>query len=811
MVDQRSQPTRSNQDRVLGVIEQAPAARRLRTILSVGLTLIAVLVVLLLILLTQATNNRDQYEHFYTRLVWINGVLAVALFAVTTWFLIRLGLRLRRQQFGAQLLLKLAAIFGLLGVLPGVVIYGVSYQFVARSIESWFDVRIEGALTSGLQLGQSTLDMLRDDLERQVQREARLLADQAVSQRTLALEALRERVRATEVVLWSGSGHWLANAAEGAEIARRERLPAAVLKQVRNQTTLSRIDGLDDQVAMAQTEAAASKEMFKPSIVVLTTLPYNHHDNLTDAPVIEVTQRLPDTLVQNAIAVQGAHREYQERSLARDGLQRMYISTLTLSLFLAVFGALVFAGYWGHQLLQPLLLLARGMRQVAAGDLSPKTIAASQDELGELTRSFATMTRQLSDARTQALETLHQLDSAREALQTVMDTMSPGVLVLDAYECVRTSNPSVPRVLRLPENVRVGARLSEVPGLAALAHMAQQEFAQQVPQESLSNASSSTHEASHWQRTLELHGEFTNTTAGEGLHNQAATLIVRGALLPDGDKLLVLDDISEVLSAQRARAWADVARRLAHEIKNPLTPIQLSAERLEFKLAEKLQGSDQAMLLKSVRTIVTQVSAMQRLVNEFRDYARLPSAELKPMDLNALVKEMLVFYPGSVSNDLSQLGSGSSQVPVVADLEADCPWIEGDAEQLRQVIHNLLQNAQDASWSAMEQTLGLAPPQVRIKTHKRSSNGRVVLSVIDSGTGFAPEILRRAFEPYATTKPKGTGLGLAVVKKIADDHNAKVELANRSESGTICGAQVSLSFRAYTDQPSSDRSRESRQ
>jgi nitrogen fixation/metabolism regulation signal transduction histidine kinase len=258
-------------------------------------------------------------------------------------------------------------------------------------------------------------------------------------------------------------------------------------------------------------------------------------------------------------------------------------------------------------------------------------------------------------------------------------------------------------------------------------------------------------------------------------------IVARGAELPGATRLLVFDDISEIVSAQRAQAWGEVARRLAHEIKNPLTPIQLSAERLSMKLSGKLAAAEQTVLTKSVKTIVDQVDAMKRLVNEFRDYARLPAAELKAVDLNALVADVLHLYPVE-----------HSPVALHAELDERCPPIRADAQQIRQVIHNLLQNAQDAAEANATRT-GHGG-EVIIRTRLAESGQRVRMTVQDTGSGFAEHILKRAFEPYVTTKSKGTGLGLAVVKKIADEHGARIELSNRHVDGAVAGAQVSLSF-----------------
>jgi nitrogen fixation/metabolism regulation signal transduction histidine kinase len=248
------------------------------------------------------------------------------------------------------------------------------------------------------------------------------------------------------------------------------------------------------------------------------------------------------------------------------------------------------------------------------------------------------------------------------------------------------------------------------------------------------------------------------------------------------DCLLVFDDVTELASAQRAQAWGEVARRLAHEIKNPLTPIQLSAERLEKKLADKLEPAEQQVLGKSVRTIVDQVDAMKRLVNEFRDFARLPKAELRPVDLNALVADVMQLYP-----------QDQGGVPIRVELAEHLPLVQGDPQQLRQVIHNLLQNAQDAHEGKV-----FAPdqpgPSVLLQTEYSEASRRVRLLVRDRGCGFPENILKRAFEPYVTTKSKGTGLGLAVVKKIADEHHARIDIGNRTVEGQLRGAQVSLSF-----------------
>ena len=744
-------------------------ARAVRWTVGVGLAIVVAIGLVLLFLLTLATNNRELYERHYPWLLGLNVLVAVLLLLVLVWMVARLGLRLRRKRFGSRLLFKLAGIFGLVGLVPGLLIYIVSYQFVTRSIESWFDVKVEGALAAGVNLARVSLDAMASDMAAKTRAASAQLAQVPDAAAGLVLERIRDQLGATDVVLWSAAGRPLASVGQSRFELNPERPSAAQLRLAHEQRLTTQIEGLDD-IAPGTTAPPPARV----KVLVLVSSP--SVGLFAEPRYLQATIPLPPALIANAIAVQEANREYQERALARDGLRRMYVGTLTLSLFLAVFGAVVLAVLLGNQLVRPLLVLAEGVREVGAGNLSPKAALQGKDELGDLTRSFALMTQQLADARAAVERSMGEVDAARAQLQTILDNLTAGVLVLDTQGTLLSANPGASRILRLPLAEHIGQPLAQVAGLAELAAAVQAQFDALRAEHDAPDAPN-VHDmrpAGHWQQPFELHGAAGATV------QHPISLILRGAVLPGGAHLLVFDDITDIVSAQRAQAWGEVARRLAHEIKNPLTPIQLSAERLAMKLAGKLAPPEQAILVKSVKTIVEQVDAMKRLVNEFRNYARLPSAELQPLDLNALVSEVLQLY-----------GEENATVPVQADLDPRCPPIAGDAQQLRQVVHNLLQNAQDATLQA---TSGQAPPPVRIVTRWSESSRRVRLSVQDSGPGFAQHILQRAFEPYVTTKPRGTGLGLAVVKKIADEHGARIELSNRVEEGVVRGAQVSLSF-----------------
>jgi nitrogen fixation/metabolism regulation signal transduction histidine kinase len=758
------------------------SSKAFRWTVGVGIGAIVALGLVLMFLLTQATGNRELYERNYALLLVLNIAVAGLLLLVIGWIVARLLLRLRRGRFGSRLLVKLAAIFALVGLMPGLMIYVVSYQFVSRSIESWFDVEVEGALAAGLNLGRATLDTLAADLGNKTRQAATQIAETPDAMAGLALERLRDQLQASDVVLWSPSGQVIASAGESRFLLKPERPSVQQLRSARTQRVVTQIEGLDEVVSAGNGELAASatgpaaNAGNAPRVKAIAVVNNPNVAVLGDARFLQVTQLLPEGLVANAVAVQEANREYQERALARGGLRKMYIGTLTLSLFLAVFGAVLLAVLLGNQLAKPLLVLAEGVRQVAQGDLTPKAALQGKDELGGLTRSFADMTQQLSDARSAVQRSMSQVDAARANLQTILDNLTAGVIVLDVRGSIQSSNPGATRILRAPLAAYHGKSLGEVPSLGVFAKDVLAQFADYL-------SDGAPHALEHWQQSFELNA------AMPGSPDNAITLIARGAKMPGTEEfLLVFDDISEMVSAQRAQAWGEVARRLAHEIKNPLTPIQLSAERLEMKLSGKVGEAEQLLLTKSVKTIVDQVDAMKRLVNEFRDYARLPAAELKPVDLNALVNDVMQLYlHDSHSDGHGGRRSDAAAVPVVTELDPKAPLIQGDAQQLRQVIHNLLQNAQDAQE-------GKEGARVTLKTEYSETSRRVRLSVRDRGTGFPEHILKRAFEPYVTTKVKGTGLGLAVVKKIADEHGARIDISNRVEDGAVQGAQVSLSF-----------------
>ncbi|CCD29584.1 putative two-component sensor kinase [Candidatus Glomeribacter gigasporarum BEG34] len=739
-------------------------------VLGALLAMVALCALLLLALLAVAAANTEFFDRYYSWLYAANAAVALILTLIVGGLAAALIVRLRQGRFGTRLLAKLAVFFTLVGVLPGSLIYLISLQFVARSIESWFDVNIEAALESGLELGRAALDAELAELRREgVRIAARLSALGRIH--SAALERLRARSGAQQAMVVSQTGRVLARAPALDADHLGQEIPTRAMLQISARAGGDAI--VEDMGKNARTQNALRLRVL---------IPFPAHGE----KFLQLMRTVPAPLARNMQEAQRAWRDYQIKKLGRTGLRKMYIGTLTLALFFASFLAMILALVLGNQLTRPLFLLAQGTREVARGDYTPKREIRSKDELGFLTQSFNAMTRQLSDARAAVERNRNALEQAKAYLESVLANLSAGVFVFDRQFRLNIANAGAQRILRQSFQPQLSRLLDEITGLNAFGALVRKAFAERAAADADAFA-----DPDHWQHQLEVR------VAGE---TEPLTLLVRGARLlraPSGAArhsltsgyVVVFDDISDVISAQRSIAWGEVARRLAHEIKNPLTPIQLSAERLQMKLMHKLDANDAAMLKRCATTIIRQVAAMKRMVDDFREYARMPTPALQNLQLNDLVTEVLTLY-----------GAGEGKSEIHFDLKP-LPVMRGDPNQLRQVIHNLLQNAQDAvaqrprKWVLIEtQTVRLEPSDA--ETNQSGHVPQAVrLSISDNGPGFPAHLLARAFEPYVTSKSKGTGLGLATVKKIVDEHGARIEIRNDvRDDGTVSGAQISILF-----------------
>ncbi len=676
---------------------------------------------ILLFLLAAASADSSLFAGHYPLLLILNGVIAVALVGLVIYQLVTLRRALKARVFGSRLTLRFLLVFVLMAALPGALVYTVSVQFLAKSIESWFDVRVDAALESGLDLGRTVLNSMLNDLRSKARTISLELGDAPAQQQASMLNRLREQTGVEDALVATTSGFVLSSASRSPTQLLPEAPPLSVLRQVRQ--------GRD----YAAIEPAGERGLLMRVVVPLPTTAW-----VEDNRLLQLVEPVPPSLAESAETVQAVYRDYKELSLLRVGLKRIYILTLTLALLLALFTAIALAFILSRRLSTPLAVLAEATQDVARGDFTRRAKITSRDELGVLTKSFNSMTDQLGEARAAAERNRAQVENAKAYLENILATLSAGVMTFDDTFRLQVANASAEAILK--DALVPGQPLSGSAALIALARLVRNCF--------------ETANESSWQQELELPG-------------RDQVLLVRGSLLPHAlGYVVVFDDITQLIAAQRATAWAEVARRLAHEIKNPLTPIQLSAERLQHKLADKLDAADAAALERATGTIVAQVAAMKSMVDEFRNYSRLPAPTLAALDLNQLVGDVLALYEHT---------SGR----FVIDLADGLPPVRGDASQLRQVIHNLLRNAEDALH-------GHAEPRIEIRTE--AVGDRVRLSVRDNGGGFAESVMKRAFEPYVTTKPKGTGLGLAIVKKIIDEHHGTVSLENKE------GAAVTIAL-----------------
>jgi nitrogen fixation/metabolism regulation signal transduction histidine kinase len=762
--------------------------RALRYLVVVGGAIIGIL----LFLLASASEKSSFFEQNYAWLLGLNALVAAALLGLVVLLLARLYRRYRKGKFGSKLMARLVLLFALIGILPGALIYLVSVQFVSRSIESWFDVRVEAALESGLNLGRAALDSSLSDLQGKGRGIAQELADLTETAQSSRLSRLHDQMQIQEASILTANGRVIASAGGQLGTLLPDLPSSTMLRQARMTRGFSAIEGELESLEAGGSSAASAvagssaglpaSSGLRLRVVVVIPPSSNLRFLQNETHFLQLLQAVPTQLASNAEALRAAYSEYQERSLARSGLRKIYIVTLTLTLLLAIFGAIVSAFLIASQLAKPLLLLAEGTRAVAEGNLSPRPIVATSDELGTLTQSFNAMTRQLFDARTSVEKNRAALENAKAYLESVLGNMSAGVMVLDKEFRLVTCNESVERILQHRIEPYIGQPLATMDSAFHFSDAIIKAFSEQ-------SAQSAAGGAGHWQQQIEIPRK---TGDSDGEHD--IVLLARGSRLPvenDIGYVVVFDDISDLISAQRSVAWGEVAQRLAHEIKNPLTPIQLSAERLQMKLEGKLSAPDAAMLNKSTATIVNQVSSMKRMVDDFRDYAKTPPAVLSPLDLNALIKEILHLYLAGDERDI-----------IHTILTPGLLQVMGDATQLRQVIHNLLQNAQDAVSDRHGDTVA---PRIDVVTEMiryQSADGAVCaavrLSITDNGPGFGAKILSRAFEPYVTSKPRGTGLGLAMVKKIVDEHGGRIDIQNRPDGG---GATVMILLLKLAESP----------
>jgi nitrogen fixation/metabolism regulation signal transduction histidine kinase len=721
--------------------------------LSLGLLPMAVIFVLLLAslyVMGDAARNSARFERLYVWLLLINTVGLVFLAVLIGAKLYQAVRQAVNREPGSRLTLKLVLIFVVLALAPVSVVYYFSMKFLDEGIDSWFDVRVEKALEDALELSRSSLDLRTRQLTRQTQELAESLVDVSDPLAALTLNDLRSQSGAVELTL----------------IGSNNRIVASSIGE-----TLRRLPSLPSQevfLVLAQRQNYVALEpVYDTGLYIRVVVPVPARRPGEEGRILQAIYPVEARMSALADSVQDAFSEYKEFAYLRAPLKQSFAITLSLALLVSVLGAVWAAFYSAGRLVAPIRELAEGTRLVAAGEYHKKLPVSQRDELGFLVRSFNAMTATLAATRDEVERNRRLAEAQRAYLETVLQHLSSGVITLDQQMVLRTANTAAAQILEANLSDQAGRTLTEI----GREHGLVERFHEQL-------SALLRHEDREWRAQIAMFGS-----------GGRKVLMCRGVALPAesgsrGGVVIVFDDITALLQAQRDAAWGEVARRLAHEIKNPLTPIQLSAERLQHKLLAHLDAEEARVLQRATHTIVQQVEAMKAMVNAFGDYARTPAISVLPLNLNDLVREVAELY----SSDVRRLEL------VLAD---DLPAIQADGGRMRQLLHNLIKNA-------LEALEGVAKPRLGIETRcvQEARCAIVELSVQDNGPGVPEEFMARLFEPYVTSKPKGTGLGLAIVKKIVEEHNGMVWAENLHEGGACITIRLPVNSSAMAERDS---------
>ncbi len=718
----------------------------------------------LLALLSQASESESRLDGFFSWLLTANIFVVGAMAVLAVLVIVRAVRRVRNKVFGSRLMIRLALAFAVMGIVPVVLVSLASVQFLARSIDSWFSESVESALDSGRSLGRATVEALQAETILQARRLA------------VALEAVSDE-ELSAVVSTATSGR------EGLEVLVLN-LKGQVLA-VQSSSLFQLLPDVPDAELIERARAARQLVMIEPIAggppwalqVRALVLSIRPEPGLSQVRMVQWKEPIPRVLAESIYSLNEGFTDYQQLALGKEGIRKIYGVTLSLALLLAVFSAALMAVLLSGWLSGPLRALEKATKAVGSGDYRPIREDTTDHELNDLVRSFNEMTRQLLEAQSLARENQQKTEAAREFLSQVLSHISAGVLVFDYKWRLLQFNQAAQRLL----GQELGPKLTNT------------HLSDLWPDEQIKSLILALETASESQEQLEF---------SQG--SSASTFVVSGTRLPEDPSqeagprfIVVFDDVTGLISAERARAWAEMARRMAHEIKNPLTPIQLSAERLQLKLTDRLCLEDRELLDRSCNTIVDQVRGLKTMVDEFRNYARLPSANPERLNLKDLISDVMPLYVSDASIELMQ---------------TDECWVWADRGQLIQILHNLVQNAQDACASAeflssdgpdsVAIHIEEKKPKIKIGCKKLTSSKepRCLLIVEDNGPGIPSDMLTRLFEPYVTTKPKGTGLGLAIVKKIAEENRAEIRLENCLDAdGKVVGARAVLSLPVHPE------------
>jgi len=700
------------------------------------ITSVAIIGVGFLILLAQSLSNNNLVSNdTFLVLLAISVAFVLCLFFLILFQIFKLLQSVKKEITGSKLTLRLVISFGMMVLIPVLIVYLVSVNFLTKSIESWFDVRVESALEGGLTLGQKTIDILIDDIQLKGKSIAYAISNKPFEKREEILIDLREKFSIASAVLYKSDGNISAISQSNSTI---------------NTTTLTLEDltkgksGYFVRIEEAKENNLVLKVVLKAFIPIF----YNNINQTTDLigleEILMLSQPIPESIANVAVSVESVFEEYQQLRYSRNSLKIIYTLTLTIVLMLAILTSVAISFVISRRFTRPLSLLAEATNQIAKGNYKKIIPEIGKDELGRLVKSFNSMTYQLDTATKNSKKDRKRLEDARTFLDTTLTNLVTSIIVIDEDQKIKLYNKSAAKLLNFKLSNMIGEKLKN-----AIKEVKKFDLV-----------------ISFIDKALKEHNESINISKEIVLDSlkEEKTLILKLSSFQESSGIsyiLVLDDISVVAKAQRQIAWSEIARRLAHEIKNPLTPIQLSAERVQNKIIDKLNKTDKDLLNKSTNTIIKQVDALKLMVNEFSEYSRSPTIVRKKIDITNLIDEVSYLY-------------SDQNFTIKKNYPKKRREIRIDENKFRQVLINIFDNSK----SALE---NIKNPRINITVKYNDNFFR--LKFEDNGMGVPKDIIERIYEPYVTSKKTGTGLGLAIVYKIIEEHSGSIEIKNVNPGG----------------------------